>query len=250
MIASEGAEMEFMIDDAGLDEIRRAIDVFPISGVTSNPTILKKENEADLFKDLTALRQLIGDDRTLHVQVVSDTSEGMIHDAKAILQHVDSSVYIKIPTTEQGLKAMRELKKHGVHITATAVYIKIQEYMAIACGADYIAPYYNRMENLDMAASSIIASFRTMIDENRSQTRILAASFKNMTQVTRALEAGAHAATMQPSLLHMAFASPEVQKAIDDFHTDWVKKHGDVALSALCRDCKYHSSDMQIAAQC
>lgn len=81
----------------------------------------------------------------------------MVKEAHAILKNVDDAVYIKIPTTEEGLKAMRALKAEGVHVTATAIYSKIQGFMAIACGADFIAPYYNRMENLDIDSCDTIA---------------------------------------------------------------------------------------------
>lgn len=229
--------MEFMIDDASLAEIERALDVFPITGVTSNPTILKAIGRTDLFRHLRAIRNLIGTERSLHVQVVAETAEGMIKEADAILDHVDKGVYVKVPATEQGLKAMRILKRRGANITATAIYLKIQGLMAVACGVDFIAPYYNRMENLDMDPHAVIAMFRAMIDENRTRTRILAASFKNMTQVTKAFESGAHAATVQPALLHGVFATPDIKKAIDDFHSDWVETHGETPINALCPAC-------------
>lgn len=229
--------MEFMIDDASLEEIERAVDIFPITGVTSNPTILKAAGKTDLFQHLLRIREIIGCERSLHVQVVAESAEDMVREAEAIVEHVDSSVFIKIPTTEQGLKAMRLLKKRGANVTATAIYLKIQGLMAIACGVDYLAPYYNRMENLDMNPNSVIALFRAMIDENRAETKILAASFKNMTQVTKAFESGTHCATVQPSLLHSAFATSEIHKAVDDFHADWVSMQGDVPINELCRKC-------------
>lgn len=171
--------------------------------------------------------------RLLHMQVIAEDCEGMVKEAHAILKNVDDAVYIKIPTTEEGLKAMRALKAEGVHVTATAIYSKIQGFMAIACGADFIAPYYNRMENLDIDSCDTIAAFRQMIDEDDSNTKILAASFKNIAQVTNALLAGAHTATLQPALLHDAFGMAAIKKAVDDFHADWVNIHGDVSITDL-----------------
>ena len=225
--------MEFMIDNAGLEEIERAVDVFPLVGVTSNPSILKAAGRTNLFPHMREIRKLIGDERTLHIQVIAEEADEMIREAETLIQHIDPQIYIKIPTTEQGLKAMRILKSQGVNITATAIYLKIQGFMAIALGADYIAPYYNRMENLDMNPNSVISSFRKMIDENRAGTKILSASFKNMSQVVKSFEYGSHCATVQPSMLHDAFATPEIQKAVDDFHADWIKTQGDVSISAL-----------------
>ncbi len=225
--------MEFMIDNASIDEIERALDIFPVVGVTSNPTILKAAGSTSLIPHMRAIRKLIGADRSLHVQVVAEDAEGMIKEANTLRSKIDDKVYIKIPTTEQGLKAMRLLKFDGANVTATAIYLKIQGFMAIACGADYIAPYYNRMENLDMDPNSVIASFRKMIDENKVGTRILSASFKNMAQVIKSFEYGSHTATVQPTMLHDVFATPEIQKAVDDFHADWIRSQGNISITAL-----------------
>lgn len=230
--------MEFMIDDASVEQIEQCVDIFPVTGITSNPTILKSIGKTDLFCHLRKIRDVIGRERSLHVQVVDDSAEGMVREAEAIVEHVDSDVFIKIPATEQGLKAMRLLKKRGANVTATAIYLKIQGLMAIACDVDYLAPYYNRMENLDMNPDSVIAVLRKAIDENRSDTKILAASFKNTAQVTKALESGAHCATVQPSLLHNAFATTEIHKAVENFHDDWVAFQGDVPISELCIKCR------------
>ena len=169
--------MEFLFDSANLEAIQTYSACFPITGVTSNPSILKAEGKIDLFEHMRKIRQIIGPDKTLHMQVIAEDCEGMLKEAHAILKNVDDAVYIKIPTTEEGLKAMRALKAEGVHVTATAIYSKIQGFMAIACGADFIAPYYNRMENLDIDSCDTIAAFRQMIDEDDSNTKILAASF-------------------------------------------------------------------------
>lgn len=224
--------MEFLFDTANLEDIRKYIEIYPVTGITSNPSILKAEGEIDFFTHMRAIRRLIGE-RMLHIQVTAQDCEGMIKDARAILKNVDDRIFIKIPTTEEGLKAMRILKAQGAGVTATAIYTKIQGFMAIACGVDFIAPYYNRMENLDIDSCETIASFRRMIDENGAETKILAASFKNIAQVNQALLAGAHTATLAPGLLHEAFGGAAIQKAVEDFHNDWVKIHGNSMISDL-----------------
>lgn len=224
--------MEFLFDTANLEDIRKYIEIYPVTGITSNPSILKAEGEIDFFTHMRAIRRLIGE-RMLHIQVTAQDCEGMIKDAQAILKNVDDRIFIKIPTTEEGLKAMRILKAEGVGVTATAIYTKIQGFMAIACGVDFIAPYYNRMENLDIDSCETIASFRQMIDEDGAETKILAASFKNIAQVNQAFLAGAHTATLAPGLLHEAFGGAAIQKAVEDFHNDWVKIHGNSMISDL-----------------
>ena len=171
----------------------------------------------------------------MHVQVIAEDCEGILEDADAILNNIDDKVFIKVATTTEGLKAMRALKARGVGVTATAIYSKIQGFMAIACGADFIAPYCNRMENLDIDSCEVIASLRQMIDENGSKTRIVAASFKNMAQVTGALLAGAHAATIPPALLLKAFDTAAIKEAVEDFNADWVAAQGQVSIADLAK---------------
>jgi len=225
--------MEFLFDTANLEAIRIYAGIFPMTGVTSNPSILKAEGKIDFFAHMRGIREIIGLDRSLHVQVIAEDSEGIQKEADSILKNIDDKVYIKIPTTEEGLKAMRALKERGICVTATAIYTKMQGFMAVLAGADCLAPYFNRMENMDIDASETIAALRYMIDENGAKTKIIAASFKNIAQVNSAFASGAHAVTVPPSLLHDAFGMAAIQKAVDDFHSDWVATQGQVLIHEL-----------------
>lgn len=98
--------------------------------------------------------------------------------------------------------------------------------MAIAAGADYIAPYYNRMEDLGVNAVDAIKMIRNEIDRNGVKTKILAASFKNMWQVNQAIAAGTHALTISPQLMKVGFGLQTVQKALEDFERDWLELYG------------------------
>ncbi len=218
--------MELLFDTANIEEIKKYSQFYPITGVTSNPSILKSEGKINFFEHLKEIRNIIGTDKTLHVQVIAEDAEGIIEEASAILKNIDNKVYIKIPTTEEGLKAMRILKSRGVGITATAIYTKIQGFMAILAGADFIAPYCNRMENLDVDFEDAISAFRQMIDDSNSDCKILAASFKNVAQLNKAFLVGAHTVTVQPAMLHSCFEMASVQNAIEGFKNDWESVHG------------------------
>ena len=213
--------MEFMLDTANISDIRKFIEIAPISGVTSNPSILKKEGKIEFFNHMKKIRNIIGEECTLHVQVIAQDYEGMMKDAKAILENIDKNVYIKVPTTQEGLKVMKALKEKNINVTATAIYTKFQAYLAIAAGADFIAPYFNRMQNLNIDPNEAIFEMANVIQRTNSKTKILAASFKNVTQVTSALENGAHAATMGVDIIEAALAMPSIHKAVDDFTNDW-----------------------------
>lgn len=225
--------MEYVFDTANLEEIRTYGEIYPYTGVTSNPSIIKKEGHIDFFAHFKEIRKIIGAERTLHIQVTALTAEDIIKEAEAILKNVDEDVYIKIPVNEEGLRAMRELKSRGVHITATAIYTKVQGYLAMEAGADYLAPYFNRMENMDMDAADTIACLAEMIERWGYETKIVAASFKNMSQVNAAFAAGAHAATLPPQLLHDSLNMAAIGKAVDDFRKDWNSIFGDVKIHEL-----------------
>lgn len=213
--------MQYMFDTANIENIKHYGEFFPITGVTTNPSIIKLEGKIDFFNHFREIRRVIGMDKSLHMQVLAEDYEGIMAEAEAILKNVDDKVFIKIPVTEQGLKAIRALKKKGVGVTATAIYTKVQGLLAMEAGADFIAPYYNRMENMDIDPREVISTFADMIEKYNYSTKILAASFKNMGQVNAAFECGAQAATLQPALLHDALKMPGIKKAVDDFKSDW-----------------------------
>ncbi|MGM0174546.1 fructose-6-phosphate aldolase [Enterococcus sp. DIV0800] len=219
--------MEFMLDTANLAEIKKFADFLPIAGVTSNPSIVKKEGKIDFFQHMKEIRGIIGEHRSLHVQVVAQDYDGIIKDAEKILANIDQKVFIKIPVNEPGLKAIKELKRRGVNVTATAIYTKFQAYLAIAAGADYIAPYFNRMENLNIDPREAIFEMAEEIARTKSETKILAASFKNVGQVNAALENGSQAATMGVDIIQQALAMPSVAQAVTDFTADWEASFGE-----------------------
>jgi transaldolase len=219
--------MEFMLDTANIEDIKKYEKIIPLAGVTSNPSIVKNEGKIEFFSHMKQIRQIIGDDKSLHVQVVATDYEGMLKDAETILAKIDKNVFVKVPVSEEGLKVIKELKKRGVNVTATAIYTKFQAYLAIAAGADYIAPYFNRMENLNIDPREAIAEMSKEISRTNSQTKILAASFKNVGQVNAALENGAHSATMGVDIIKSAFAMPSIEKAVVDFTSDWEASFGE-----------------------
>lgn len=213
--------MEILLDTANLETIKKYEMILPLAGVTTNPSIVKKEGEIGFFKHMKEIREIIGDKSSLHVQVVAKDKAGMLEDAKKILEQLGEDVYLKIPVSPEGLKVIKSLKKEGLNVTATAIYTKFQAYLAIAAGANYIAPYFNRMENLNIDAKEAMRAMASEIYRNNSQTKIVAASFKNVGQVTTALEQGAQAVTVAPDIIEQALAMPSIAQAVDDFSEDW-----------------------------
>lgn len=219
-------KMELMFDTANLHDIEYYSKIFPIKGVTSNPSILKKEGRLDVFNHLKNIRNIVGTDCSLHVQVTTDSSEKMVKEAYTIAERLGKDIYIKVPVNEEGLKTIRILKREQFKITATAIYTMAQGDFAIMAGSDYIAPYFNRMENININPTSVINHFSNLIKEYNMETKILAASFKNIGQVMRAYESGAHCATVDPSLLSHSLKMPAIEEAVSNFKSDWEEVYG------------------------
>lgn len=218
--------MEYMVDTLNLEAIKKWNRILPLSGVTSNPTIAKAEGDIDFFERIKEVREIIGDKASIHVQVVAQDYEGILTDAAEIRKQCGDNIFVKVPVTTEGLAAIKTLKADGYHITATAIYTIFQGLLAIEAGADYLAPYYNRMENLNIDAEAVIGQLAEAIDRECSDSKILAASFKNVTQVNKAFALGAQAVTAGPDVFEAGFAMPSIQKAVDDFANDWEAIHG------------------------
>ena len=207
--------MEFIIDTVNLEEIKDAVEHMPIVGVTSNPSIVKKTSPQDFFAHMKEVRKIIGKERSLHIQVISKDCDTIVKEAHRILDEIDDQVYIKV------------LKSQGVNVTATAVYDLMQAYMALAAGADYIAPYVNRIGNLGNDPMELINELSNRIVQDGYDCKILAASFKGVQQVRDAFNYGSQAITAPVDVLKAIFANPSIEKAVNDFNADWYSVYGE-----------------------
>lgn len=218
--------MEFIIDTVDLKQIEEAVEYLPITGVTSNPSIVKKSSPQNFFEHMKEIRKIIGYERSLHIQVISKDCDEIIKEAKRIIEEIDDQVYIKVPVSYQGIKAIKTLKAMGINVTATAVYDLMQAYMALAAGADYIAPYVNRIGNLGSDPFDLINHLAKKIAEDKYDCKILAANFKGVRQVKEALNNGSQAVTVPVEILKQIFANPNIEKAVNDFNNDWYDVYG------------------------
>lgn len=224
--------MEILLDTANIEDIRRYNEMYDIVGVTTNPTIIARE-KAEFFPTLEAIREIIGSEKQLHVQVTASTFEEMLKEAKAITDRLGKDTYIKVPTNEVGIRTMKELKKQGYKVTATAIYTVQQAAMAASVGADYAAPYFNRMSNNNYDAQAAISEMAELYIRYNKPTKLLAASFKNTNQIMQALLAGAEAVTAAPELYTMMVESPLIDAAVEGFSKDWVSLYGDKKIYEL-----------------
>ncbi len=225
--------MKLLIDDANIDKIKAIYDKYPVDGVTTNPSILASSgrNPYDVLKEI---RAFIGKDQELHAQVISLKAEDMVEEAKFMAKELGKETYIKIPTIPEGLKAMKILSKLGYRITATAIYTPLQAFLAAKAGADYAAPYVNRIDNLGANGISSTKEIQDIYDNFGFDTCILAASFKNSQQLQELATYGVGAATLSPDVIENLIKNPAVTYAVNNFVADFEKLCGEGATMLNC----------------
>lgn len=212
--------MKFLIDDANIDRIRALYHYYPIDGVTTNPSILAK-NGVPPYEALRQIRAFIGNKAELHVQVVSRTAEEMVREGRYMEQLLGNNTYIKIPTVPDGLRAMQILSSEGYHITATAIYTPMQAYLAAKAGAEYAAPYVNRIDNLGNDGITTTKRIHDIFAHNQMSTRLLAAGFKNSQQVQELCEYGIGCLTIASDVIENLIRNANVTTAVSDFVADF-----------------------------
>ncbi|MCF0245908.1 MAG: fructose-6-phosphate aldolase [Ileibacterium sp.] len=212
--------MKLCIDDADIEKIRRIVDVYPIDGVSTNPSILAKtgQNPAEVLKEI---RSIIGAEGELFVQAVSLDAKGMVEEGRAIAKALGPTTLVKIPCIPQGYKAMKQLKKEGIRFIGTAIYTPMQAYLAAACGADYVAPYVNRIDNMGFDGVQVTKDIHDILTKNKMDCQLLAASFKNSQQVLDLAKYGIGAATAAPEIIEGFVKNPAVDAAVAQFASDF-----------------------------
>ncbi|WP_199911810.1 transaldolase family protein [Dongshaea marina] len=198
--------MIYMLDTADLNAITQAVDLYPIAGVTTNPSIIAKENRP--FKAiLLDIREVIGRERMLHAQVMGKDARTMLKEAQA-LRELDPQIIVKVPVTTQGLKAMKLIHAQGIRITATAILTPQQALMAAVAGAEFLAPYVNRLDNICGDGTAVAADMVQLIENYQLDAKVLAASFKNIQQVHKVALAGVQSVTIAPDLMEQLLVHP------------------------------------------
>jgi TalC/MipB family fructose-6-phosphate aldolase len=182
---------------------------------------------------LRRIREMIGEERELHIQVMGSDEPTMIKEAHHVVSLLGEKTCIAVPVTECGLKVIKQLTSEGIAVTGTTVFSTMQGILAMLSGARYIAVFYDRMLNLDIDAKRVIKELSGFLWTNTSTTQVLAASFRNISEVTSAYANGAGVCTVRPELLSTGLAMPSISQAVDDFSRDWKAVFGEKTLLEL-----------------
>lgn len=212
--------MIYLADTANCEEIKDLIKYYPIVGVTTNPSLLAHEGKP-LSKIIPEILDCLGD-RMIHIQTISETAENILKEAKLYRDvfSLRSNFYAKIPVTREGYRAIRMVKDSGINVTATAIFTQQQAMMAANAGADFVAPYVNRLDNIVSHGIEVVSDIVESIKMYDLNTRVLAASFKNVDQVYRVCLTGCHSVTLSYEVLLALMSHPMTDRGVLDFEKD------------------------------
>lgn len=219
--------MLMLIDDADLRSIEELYSKYPYDGVTTNPTILSKTGNPDPMDQLKKIRSLIPADAMLHAQVLSVETADMVREAQYMVSVLGKDTFIKVPVTENGLKAISILSKENIHVTATAIYGTMSAFMAAKAGAEFLAPYVNRLDNLGYNGVQTALDIHMMVKAAGYQAEVLGASFKNVQQIIEMGKGGIGAVTVNSDLLKSLAINGIAENAVKDFIRDFERCCGE-----------------------
>ncbi|AHM55671.1 transaldolase Tal [Peptoclostridium acidaminophilum DSM 3953] len=211
--------MIFFIDTANVDEIREVNSWGVLDGVTTNPTLVAKEGRdfQEVIKEITSIV-----DGPVSAEVISLKAEGMIEEARE-LSKIHSNVVIKVPMTDEGLKAVKVLSKEGIKINVTLVFSANQALLAAKAGASYVSPFVGRLDDVGNRGMDVIEDIVRIFDTYGIDTQVIAASIRHPQHVTEAALAGSHIATVPYGVFKNMLKHPLTDTGIERFLADWEK---------------------------
>jgi len=212
-----------------------------------NATRSEVEDRITFNDDLkNRLNNIIGKEKIIHVQAVGNTAEFLVKEVNLLRETFGENVYTKIPVTFEGIRAMKILTKDGHKITATGILSPQQIIMAVEAGAEYMAPYINRSDNIGENGIEIVKEAFRILEINKKsdvecqekfkrifEPKILGASFKNVRQVHETMLAGSKSVTVSPDVFEKLIYHPYTDWSMDKFNSDWKKVYGNKTLLEL-----------------
>ncbi len=209
--------MKIFIDSADVTEIKSATDLGLCDGVTTNPTLVSRSG-SDFKNLIEELIEIVSG--PISLEVISTDSAGMIKEAE-ILSRMASNVVIKLPLIPEGLKACRQLSAKGIKTNVTLCFSVSQAILAAKSGATYVSPFIGRLEDHGEDGIQLIRDMRSVYNTYNFDTKILAASIRNVKHFSDAALAGADVATIPYKTLLQLYHHTLTDKGLAQFLDDW-----------------------------
>jgi transaldolase len=209
--------MKFFIDTANIEEIKKGIEMGLVDGVTTNPTLLSKEKKDPQIVIKEILGTVIG---PVSLEVIAKDAKGMCEEARKLAVLGDNAV-IKIPMTEEGIKAVRTLSLEGIKTNVTLIFQPIQALIAAKAGATYVSPFIGRLDDIATKGMGIIDEICKIFFNYAFETEVIVASIRNPIHVLDAALIGADIATIPFSVLKQLMNHPLTDIGLEKFLKDW-----------------------------
>lgn len=216
--------MELYLDTSDVDAVKALARIFPLAGVTTNPSIVAAGKKT-LDVLLPQLHEAMGGQGRLFAQVMATTAEGMVIDARK-LRGIIPDIVVKVPVTAEGLAAIKLLKEEGIPTLGTAVYGAAQGLLSALAGAEYVAPYVNRVDAQGGDGIQTVTDLQKLLKMHAPHAKVLAASFKTPRQALDCLLAGCESITLPLDVAGQLIISPAVEAAVAKFEHDWQSAFG------------------------
>jgi transaldolase len=212
--------MKFFLDTANVEAIQEADEMGLLDGVTTNPTIIYRENKP-FEKVIKEIAEILGD-RPLNVELISEEPEEALKEANKYLKIVDGLV-MKVPITNNGLKIIKRLTDEGISANTTLVFSPLQALLASKAGADYVSPFVGRLDDISHYGMDLIAQIVEIFYNYSIETEVIVASIRNPLHVLESARLGADIATIPPSVIEKLSEHPLTRKGIKKFLEDYNK---------------------------
>jgi transaldolase len=214
--------MKFFIDTANVEEIKKAWELGVIDGVTTNPSLISKEKREPiaLLKEICSIV-----DGPISAEVIGLKSEEMIKEAEELAK-IHKNIVIKIPMTEDGLRAVKKLSAKDIKSNVTLIFSPSQALLAAKAGASYVSPFVGRLDDISHVGMDIVADILDIYENYFFDTEVIVASIRNPLHVVEAAKMGADIATIPFNVISQLAKHPLTDIGIEKFLKDWEKVKG------------------------
>lgn len=211
--------MQLFIDTANVKEITQAVSWGAVDGVTTNPSLIAKENKPakELLKEISGLVS-----GPVSAEVISLEQAGMVKEAEE-LSLIAKNIVIKVPLTKEGLSSVKILGKKGIKTNVTLCFSPVQALLAAKAGADYISPFIGRVDDISSNGMELIRQIKTIYDNYKFRTKIIVASVRHPMHVAEAALIGADISTVPFAVIEQLIKHPLTDIGIQRFLEDYKK---------------------------
>lgn len=212
--------MKFFIDTANIDEIKKGLELGMVDGVTTNPSLVAKEQKPfeEILREICAIV-----DGPVSAEVVSLDAEGMLKEARELAK-VSDNIVVKVPMIEEGLKAVKKLTAENIKTNVTLVFSATQALLAAKAGASFVSPFVGRLDDISQVGMDLVSDILTINRNYGFDTEIIVASVRNPVHVLESALIGADIATIPYKVIAQLAKHPLTDIGMEKFLADWEKR--------------------------